>query len=149
MKPDWAQGLNIGGSFYHDRINPSDTPFDIGQTIYSAHLVYTTPKIEFLNEAFLIQHDVTGLRTFNTPAFYSLISDNVAGKWRPYFMYQYTNANAFPVVLGDIGLFHGPSAGVRYDFNSYVAFKAQFDHTFRRAPLPNVNTVKTQLAFRF
>lgn len=149
MKPDWASNWNVGGSYYHDRINPSDTPFDIGQTIYSAHAVYTTPKIEFVNEAFLIQHDVTGLRTFNTPAFYSLISDNVAGKWRPYFMYQYTNANAFPVVLGDVGLFHGPSGGVRYDFNSYVAFKAQFDHTFRRTPLPNINTIKTQLAFRF
>ncbi|HWF02337.1 MAG TPA: hypothetical protein VHA06_01550 [Candidatus Angelobacter sp.] len=149
MKPDRFPGLNIGGSFYHDRINPTDTPFDIGQTIYSAHLVYTTPKLEFLNEVFLIQHDVTALRTFNTPAFYSLISDNVSGKWRPYVMYQYANANAFPVVFGDVGLFHGPSAGVRYDFNGYVAVKAQYDHTFRRDPLPNINTIKTQLAFRF
>ncbi len=149
IKPDWAPGLDVGGSFYHDRINPTDTGFDIGQSIISAHAVYTTPKFEFLNEGFLVQHKVNGLRTFNTPAFYSLISDNVAGKWRPYFMYQYANANTTRVVLDDVGLRHGPTAGVRYDFNAYIGFKVQYDHTFRRTPLPSINSVETQVAFRF
>ncbi len=96
-----------------------------------------------------MQHKVNGLRTFNTPAFYSLISDNVAGKWRPYFMYQYANANTTRVVLDDVGLRHGPTAGVRYDFNAYIGFKVQYDHTFRRTPLPSINSVETQVAFRF
>jgi len=149
MKPEWAPNWNVGGSYYHDRINPTDTGFDIGQSIISAHAVYTSPKIEFINEAFVVQHDVKGSRVFNTPAFYTLISDNVSGKWRPYVMYQYTNANAQRVVLDDIGLRHGPTGGVRYDFNSYVGFKAQYDHVFRRTPLPSINTVSTQVSFRF
>ena len=149
MKPDWAQGLDIGGSFYHDRLNPTDTGFHIGQSIISGHVVYTTPKFEFINEAFLIQHAVDGLRTFNTPAFYSLISYSVAPKWRPFFMYQYANANSTRVIFDDVALRHGPSVGVRYDFNSYVGFKTQYEHTFRRTPLSGINTVSTQLAFRF
>jgi len=78
-----------------------------------------------------------------------LISHSFGEKWRPYFMYQYANANQTRIIFDDVALRHGPSAGVRYDFNSYVGFKAQFEHTFRRDPLPGINGVSTQLAFRF
>jgi hypothetical protein len=148
-KPDFLPGLEVGGSFYHDRLNPTDTGLHIGQSIYSAHLMYLTPRFEFINEGFVIQHAVDNARTYHTPAFYSLISYNVSGKWRPYFMYQYANANVNRVVLDDIGLRHGPSAGVRYDFNSYVAAKFQYDRAMRRNPLPTINSATTQLAFRF
>jgi hypothetical protein len=147
-KPEWLPGLDIGGSFYHDRLNPTDTGLHIGQTILSAHAVYLTPKFEFLNEVFAIQHAVDGGRTFTTPAFYSIISDNVKGKWRPYFEFQYANANKTRVILDDVGLRYGPSAGVRYDFNGYVAFKTQYDRTYRR-DLSTINGITSQLAFRF
>ncbi len=148
-KPDWAPGLDIGGSFYHDRINPNGGPFHIGQGIYSVHAVYETPRFEFLNEAFLIQHDVqeTGV-TFNTPAFYSLISEKFAERWRPYFRYQYVNASGRSPVFEDINLRHGPSGGLRYDFNDYFALKIQYDRTFRRQ-LPSINDLFLQMAFRF
>src|SRR5947209_7929399 len=55
-RPDWLQGLEVGGSFYHDRINPDGGPFHLGQSIGSAHVVYLTPRFEFLNEGFIIQH---------------------------------------------------------------------------------------------
>ncbi len=148
-KPDWLPGLEIGGSFYHDRLNPENTSVHIGQSIGSAHVVYVTPKFEFLNEAFFIQHEVqeTG-QTFNTPAFYSLISHKLGDKWRPYFRYQYANASDFSPLFADVGLRHGPSAGLRFDYNDYVAFKAQYDHTLRRR-LPDINGLWLQLAFRF
>jgi hypothetical protein len=146
-KPDWLQGLEFGGSFYHDRINPGSGPLHMGQAISSAHIVYVTPRFEFLNEGFLIQHKVqeTG-QTFNNPAFYSLISAKFNGRWRPYFRYQYVNANS--PVFPDVTLRHGPSAGLRYDFNDYVALKAQIDRTLRRG-LTTFNGLNLQLAFRF
>jgi hypothetical protein len=149
LKPDSVPGLNIGGSLYHDRVRPNDTSVHIGQSIVSAHAVYTTPRFEFLNEAFLIQHKLeeTG-QTFNTPAFYSLISQQFAGKWRPYFRYQYINASSSSPLFPDVALRYGPSAGLRYDFNDYVGIKAQFDHTFRRS-LPSFNDMLAQMAFRF
>ncbi|HLJ29235.1 MAG TPA: hypothetical protein VKY85_21180 [Candidatus Angelobacter sp.] len=148
VKPEWLHGLQIGGSLYHDRINPTGIPFHIGQTIGSAHLVYVTPRFEFLNEAFLIRHQVqeTG-QDFNTPAFYSLISEKFAEKWRPFLRYQYVNSTGSPI-FPDVGLRHGPTAGLRYDYNDYVALKVQYDRTFRRL-LPTFNDLQMQLAFRF
>ena len=146
-KPDWLPGFEIGGSFYHDRISPDNLPVHLEQSIGSAHLVYVTPKFEFLNEGFLIRHQVeeTG-QIFNTPAFYSLISAKARDKWRPYFRYQYVNSRTplFP----DVGLRHGPSAGIRYDVNDYIALKTQFDRTYR-PPLSTFNDLFLQLAFRF
>ena len=149
LKPDFLPGLDVGGSFYHDRINPDSDNLHIGQSVASAHAVYTTPRFEFLNEAFLIQHKIreTG-QTFNTPAFYTLISQQLAGKWRPYFRYQYVNASTASPLFADVSLRHGPSAGMRYDFNDYVAMKLQFDHTIRRG-LTSFNDVLAQMAFRF
>lgn len=150
-KPDWLPGLEFGGSFYHDRINPRydgvPSPLHMGQSIGSAHLVYVTPRFEFLNEGFVVQHKVeeTGQK-FNTPAFYSLISAKLGARWRPYFRYQYVNTQS--PVFPDVTLRHGPSAGVRYDFNDYVALKTQLDRTFRRS-LSTFNAVQIQMAFRF
>lgn len=146
-KPDWLQGLEIGGSFYHDRIQPGGGPLHMEQSIGSAHVVYITPRFEFLNEGFLIQHKVeeTG-QTFNNPAFYSLISAKFHGRWRPYFRYQYVNATS--PVFPDVTLRHGPSGGLRYDFNDYIALKAQLDRTMRRS-LSTFNALNLQLAFRF
>jgi hypothetical protein len=153
VRPDWLQGMEIGGSFYHDRISPAfaDVPSGLhfGQSIVSAHAVYVTPRFEFLNEGFLLQQKLekTGQR-FNTPAFYSQISKKFGSYWRPYFRYQYANASTGSPIFPDINKRHGPSGGMRFDLNDYVALKIQFDHTYRR-PLPDFNDVQTQLAFRF
>lgn len=148
-RPDWLPGLEAGGSFYHDRINPDGGPLHIGQSIGSAHVVYATPRFEFLNEGFIIQHEVqeTG-QVFKTPAFYSLISEKFGGKWRPYFRYQYINSPSGSPVFPDINLRHGPAAGLRYDYNDYIAFKTQYDRTFRRQ-LQDFSDIWLQLAFRF
>lgn len=147
-KPDWLPGLDVGGSFYRDRLSPDNQPIHIGQSIGSAHVVYNTPRFEFLNEAFLIQHRVEGGPTFNTPAFYSLISHKISRKWRPYFRYQYANASSQSPLFSDVGLRHGPSAGVRFDYNDYLAFKVQYDRVLRRQ-LADINDLALQLAFRF
>lgn len=162
IKPHGVPGLEIGGSFYHDRLSPTqvssgggegggegEAAVHIGQSIVSAHAVYVTPRFEFLNEAFLIQHNVqeTG-EQFNTPAFYSLISQKFGRRWRPFVRYQYANASAESPIFPDIGLRQSRSAGVRFDYNDYVAFKVQYDRTSRRQ-LSTINDAIIQFAFRF
>jgi hypothetical protein len=166
VRPDWVQGLEIGGSFYHDRFSPAigasggegsggeggeggDEHF--GQSIYSAHVVYVTPRFEFLNEGFLVRHKQEGTgEIFNTPSFYSQISRKFGERWRPYFRYQYINASTGSPVFPDIGLRHGPSGGLRVELNDYVALKTQFDYTFLRLPgFTDFGDVLVQLAFRF
>jgi hypothetical protein len=148
-KPDWLSGLDVGGSFYHQHLTPPSLTFAIDESVFSAHLAYLTPKYEFINEGFVIQHKIVGSNlTFNTPAFYTLFSDNVVGRWRPFVRFDYTNAAVDSPLYLDVGLRYGPAAGVRYDFNSYLSAKAQYTRTYRRLD-PTFNVFSSQLAFRF
>ncbi len=149
VRPDQTPGLQIGASIYHDQI--SDTArgpnIRLGQTIANLHVVYNGHGIEFLNEGFLIRHAYQGSPlVYNMPAFYSLISKNF-GRIRPFFRYQYINANPRSV-LEDISLRHGASFGARYDFNDSIAFKTQLDHILRKGQ-PDLNGLHLQLAFAF
>jgi hypothetical protein len=100
-----------------------------------------------LNEGFLIRHVYEqGSTVFNMPAFYSQISKQF-GRVRPFFRYQYINANPSSL-FGDVDLRYGPSFGARYDFNDFLAFKAQLDQTMRKGQA-DLDGLHFQLAFTF
>jgi hypothetical protein len=148
-RPESIPGLQIGGSLYHDRI--SDLTIgprvSLGQTIVNAHVVYIRHGIEFLNEGFLIRHNYEQSATvYNMPAFYSQISKQIRHV-RPFVRYQYINANQGGF-LAEVALRQGPSFGARYDFDDFIAFKTQFDHTLRKGQ-PDLNGLHLQLAFTF
>jgi hypothetical protein len=151
LRPDRVPGLQIGASYYHDKIsNFAQGPsLRYGQSIVNGYVVYVAHGVEFLNEGFLIRDAALHFSTavFNTPAFYSQISKQF-GHIRPYFRYQYVNASSNNSIYDDVGLRYGPSFGARYDFNDYIAFKAQLDHTVRRDE-PDLNGLQLQLAFTF
>jgi hypothetical protein len=148
-RPESLPGLQVGGSIYHDKISDTihGSALNLGQTIVNAHVVYIRHGIEFLNEGFLIRHAYERSSTvYNTSAFYSQISKQFH-RIRPFFRYQYINANQ-QGLFEDVALRHGPSFGVRYDFNDSIAFKSQFDHTVRKGQ-PDLNGLHTQLVFTF
>jgi hypothetical protein len=148
-RPESVPGMQIGASIYHDRISDftRGPSVRLGQTIANVHGVYVRHGIEFLNEGFLIQHAYEkSPLVFNMPAFYSQASKRF-GPVRPYFRYQYINANPGSL-FKDISLRRGPSVGMRYDFNENFAFKTQFDHTARKGQ-PDLNALHLQLAFTF
>jgi hypothetical protein len=150
VRPEVLPGLRIGGSFYHDKIGDSIMPSAIrfGQTIVNAHVVYVAHGIEFLSEGFLIRHSPDNSTVvFNMPAFYSQFSKRFA-HIRPFFRYQYVNANIQNPIFDDVGLRYGPSFGARYDFSDSIAFKAQLDHTVRKDQ-PDLNGLQMQVAFAF
>src|ERR1700691_1409244 len=166
VRPDKLRGLQIGSSYYHDRISNNvlnalaDAPVPpppgslgssarYGQTILNAYVVYVAHGIELLNEGFVIRQAlIGGSLHFDTPAFYSQFSKQL-GPVRPFFRFQYVNAQANSnSILNDVGLRFGPSFGVRYDLNEYMAFKAQLDHTVRR-DAPDLNGLQLQWAFTF
>jgi hypothetical protein len=149
VRPDFARGLQIGGSIYHDQISDfSRGPkVRLGQTIVNGHVVYIQHGIEFLNEGFLIRHVYDQSPTvYNMPAFYSQISKQF-GRVRPFFRYQYINANQGSI-FNDVSLRYGPSVGARYDFNDFIALKAQLDQTLRKNE-PDLDGAHLQLAFTF
>ena len=148
-RPLEIPGLQVGGSFYHDKISNHEAGENVrfGQTILNAHVIYVAHGIESLNEGFLVRHAPENSSTvFNTPAFYSQLSKSF-GHIRPYFRYQYVNASA-EGFYEDVLLRHGPSFGARYDLSDNVAFKVQLDHTLRKTK-PDLNGLQMQLAFTF
>ena len=150
LRPDFAPGLQVGASIYHDRISDflKGPSVRLGQTIVNAHVVYKERGIEFLNEGFLLRNTYEqGGSVYNMPAFYSQISRRF-GNFRPFFRYQYVNANTKSIYHDDVQLRHGPTFGVSYDFNESFAIKTQLDHTIRKE-LNDLNTLQLQLVFAF
>ncbi len=147
IAPEWLRGLQVGGSYYRDRITPPGiTPAD--QSIGSLYAVYITPTWEFMNEGVLLRNHVEdGGRTFNTPLAYTQLSRKF-GAWRPYFRYQYVNSPANDPINIYTGRYMGPSVGMRWDFSDYAAFKLQYNRLDQRSQKPG-NGLDAQLAFTF
>jgi hypothetical protein len=146
-RPKALPGFEAGFSIYHDRLYP-DGGLKISQNIFSAHAIYEGPRFEFLNEVVVLRHTVDSIHhDFTIPAFYSQIS-RAFHKVRPYARYEYINVPRAAPLFGDVGLRHGPIAGVRYDFSEFAAYKLEFFRTFQR-DLPTINGLRTQVSFTF
>jgi hypothetical protein len=153
IRPQDLPGLQIGGSWYHDGLNPSQAqnPLpvpELRQNIESAYVVYMTSDWEFMNEGVLLSnHPMGSPLTFRSPMAYTQLAHKF-GIYKPYFRYQYVNDNkADPVNLLK-GLYYGPSIGLRIDFAEYAAFKLQFNHLFQSGQLAG-NGLDAQIAFTF
>lgn len=147
FRPDAMPGWQFGFSEYHDHLTPLGTP-NVTENIFSGHVVFQNTSFELLNEGVLLRHTPDGaLETVNIPAFYSQISRRF-GNYRPYFRYEYMNVPASDPLYADVGLQHGPKAGLRYELNESAAFKVEYGRTMRRSLAPT-NSVGTQLSFAF
>lgn len=147
IAPDWARGLQLGGSYYRDLMVPPGIP-PVEQQIASVYAVYINPRWEFLTEGVLLSNRIQGpSKTYHTPLGYTQISRKFGG-YRPYFRYQYVNSPANDPVNIFTGRYMGPSAGLRMDFTDYAAFKIQYNRLYQRQ-LPPWNGLDLQLAFTF
>jgi len=153
IRPTSVSGLQIGGSWYHDGLNPSQAQnplplAEVKQNIESGYIVYLSSKWEFLNEGVLLSNRLTGTpQPFRSPMAYTQIARKF-GMYQPYFRYQYVRDNVNDPVNLLRGTYYGPSIGLRVDFASYAALKLQFNHLYQSSQLPG-NGFNTQLAFTF
>ena len=146
-KPEIFPGLQVGFSAHRDRMRPANAPF-ANQTTLAAHAVYQGEAIEWLNEVIVVRsaRPTSGLNTVTSGA-YTQVSRQVATV-RPYFRYQYVDADVSDVAFSALGHRHGPTVGLRYDLGKFAALKAQYERTIRRG-LFDVNGFAGQLAFTF
>lgn len=147
IKPQWISGLQVGGSYYRDRLVPAGVPH-VNQSISSFYVLYTANGWESLNEAVLMHNKVDGaLKSFNSPLMYAQISKTF-GSYRPYFRYQYINVpNNDPISIFT-GRYQGPSVGLRMDFTEYAALKIQYNRLYQRVLVPR-NGLDLQVAFTY
>ncbi len=147
VQPQWIQGLQIGASFYHDRLAPQGVA-GVDQNIPSAYAVYHSPNWEFMNEAVLLSNHLSGTAVnYRSPMAYTQVS-RAFGIYRPYFRYQYVNDRLGDPVNVLQGLYYGPSAGIRIDYSEYAAFKLQYNRLLK-GTFPAANGVNAQIAFTF
>jgi hypothetical protein len=153
IRPQFLSGLQIGGSWYHDGINPlqAQNPLpvaEIKQNIESAYVVYFSSDWEFLTEGVLLSNHVTGMpQAIQSPMAYTQIARRF-GIYKPYFRYQYVNDKYNDPVNILQGKYYGPSVGVRIDFAEYAAFKLQYNHLYESRQLAG-NGLDAQVAFTF
>ncbi|HEX3745510.1 MAG TPA: hypothetical protein VHW09_16315 [Bryobacteraceae bacterium] len=146
-RPERLQGLDIGGSYYHDLLHPAGLGAVV-ERIYSAHAAVVRPHLELIAEGVLLQHNFTWTgRDFNTVSAYAQASYKIR-LVRPYFRYEYQNAPKSDAIFTTVGRTNGPSLGVRYDFSDFVAFKLQYGLLGTRLG-PSASDVQAQLAFAF
>jgi hypothetical protein len=159
VRPESVFGLQLGFSVRYDNLSIPGPA--VGETIATVHGVFIDSTYEILNEGVLVRHVEPSGPVFNTSAFYTQFSRRFRA-YRPYFRYQYFNAddhdpaylfagqnNYAPVyVNGFVGRVNGPSAGIRYDFTEHSALKLQYDRISERN-LPTVNGMTSQIGFTF
>lgn len=144
-KPTFLPGLQVGGSYYRDRLYPGG--IGIQESIASAYAVYINSGWEILAEGVSMTNTITRSATrFTTPMTYAQVSRKF-GIYRPFVRYQFVDSPA----LDPANLFHGkyvgPSVGVRLDLSEYMALKLQYNRLdLHAAP---ANGLDLQMAFTF
>jgi hypothetical protein len=147
IRPESVPGLQIGGSWYHDHLDPTGVPM-VTQNIESFYIVYLTSEWEFLNEAVVLSNHVLGTpEPFRSPMAYVQAARKF-GIYKPYLRYQYVADKVLDPVNLVKGTYYGPSVGVRIDFSEYAAFKLQYNHLQESSQLPG-NGLDAQVAFAF
>jgi hypothetical protein len=147
IKPELLPGAQIGGSWYHDGLNPTGLP-EVRQNIESAHVVFFNSAWESMTEGVMLSNHLTGTPApLRSPMAYTQVARKF-GIYKPYFRYQYVRDNPKDPVNLLKGTYYGPSIGLRTDFSEYVAFKLQFNHLFESNQLAG-NGLDSQLAFTF
>ena len=119
-RPSWLDGFQTGISVYRDTLHPLNLP-GVGQTIYTGHIVYVNSKLEWLNEASFLRHDLQDHVSHSVTSYTQL--SYAFGKLRPYFRYDYQNIPATDPIFGTLGRESGPSFGVYRHLSNYVVFK--------------------------
>jgi len=146
IRPEWAEGLQLGVSAYRDRITPDTLP-PLTELILAAHALWQSSSLQWLNEALLIRHTPDGGGRQDSRGFYSQLAVTL-GSWRPYVRYDYVDVPAADPLFAHLGRREGPAFGLRYDVDQFAALKAQY--TIRRETLnPDAKRFEMQLAITF
>jgi Phosphate-selective porin O and P len=151
-RPTRFYGLQVGGSFYRDKLTPQPGQ-NYGEWIRSAYVVWTKEKPEFLAEYANVHHNnVLNADTWDSQAFYIQAAYRLPwqqNKWKPYYRFEYIHKPETDPTLVDVMDLTGSTFGVRYDITNYAAFKGEYRNMRHGVDEPRVNGAFFQTAFTF
>ena len=150
VKPDHPYGLQVGGSVYRDELTPASGI--VGREwIESGHIVWQKETPEFIAEFANVHHEFRGGGTANSQAFYAQMAYRLpfANKWKPYYRFEQIHVPRGDAIFRPVvPTFSGSTAGIRFDFATFAAFKLEYRNYWRR-DLPNIYGIFTQTSFTF
>ena len=129
-RPEALFGMQVGADYYRDRVTPA-TGGDAVEGISSAYVAWQRERPEFIAEYDQIAHTPTaGGATTTSNAYYVQLAYRLTGaahQWKPYARFERTTVPASDVIFGPLDLsYEGGIAGLRYDFTSFAALKAEY-----------------------
>ena len=156
-RPAKAYGLELGGSFYRDKINLPAGP-EFREWIASGYLTWTKGAPEFLAEFDNVNHhNIATNAVANNNASYVQFAYKLP--WlektmKPYYRFEYTH-----MPLSEQVFTYQPQVesifGLRYDISSFAAFKSEYRYSASHPAhaghpaVPAVNGLFFQTAFTF
>lgn len=146
IRPEWAEGLQLGASVYRDRITPDTLP-PLTEVIVAVHALWQSSSIQWLNEGVVISHKPSGGSRQEIRGFYSQLALRF-GAWRPYARFDYVDVPPADPLFAALGRRQGPVFGVRVDVDQFAALKAQYGHR-RQSTSPDARRFEAQLAITF
>jgi Gram-negative porin len=156
-RPARAYGMEVGGSFYRDKITLKTGP-NYREWISSAYLTWTKGAPEFLAEFDNVNHrNLATNAVANSNAFYVQFGYRLP--WfektlKPYYRFEYTHMPLSEEVFTYQPL-QESIFGLRYDISSFAAFKSEYRYSASHSAqgghlsIPAVNGVFLQTAFTF
>jgi hypothetical protein len=129
-RPAALFGMQIGAGYYRDRVTPA-TGVGATEGISSAYLAWQRETPEFIAEYVHIDHTpLTGGAASHNDAYYAQLAYRLSGaarQFKPYVRAERTTIAASDVIFAPLALgYKGGIAGVRYDFTSFAALKAEY-----------------------
>ena len=142
-RPDRLEGMQAGFNWYQASLVPVVASLPgygqpgfafpnatnyYKQNIFVAHTVYITPKTEIMMEGVEVRDAARGSsKPFYTSGGYGQFS-HAFGVIRPYERFSWLNPNFNDPNNAWVGRWVGPTTGVRWDINAFVAMKLEYSH---------------------
>ncbi len=147
VRPDALFGLQVGGSVYRDKVTPSGGR-EFREWISSAHVVWSRENPEFIAEFANTNHqELDGSGGVNTQAAYVHMAYRF-NRLKPYYRFDYVDRATNEPFFTFLPSVTGSTAGVRWDYSTFAAFKFELRHQRRRGQ-PTVNGLFMQTSFAF
>jgi hypothetical protein len=147
FRPAGIPDLEIGGSFYRDRI-PYIPLAPLDHRIGALFVAYRTPRVEVMAEWLRLAHRAETTNGWITSDAGYFQASKAFGKLRPYYRYDRLDIDPGAPLIGTIGSQTGHSVGLRVDPGAWVGLKAQYERS-DWATRRGVDAVRAELVFVF
>jgi hypothetical protein len=152
LRPTALPGLQVGGAAVFDTIPaaPGDgsRSAELKERILGGFLVFRTPRVELLAEAFDIRHeDESASQSWMTTGLYAQTA-LTAGRFKPYYRFDLVDQDQDDPFFGPEPGIRKHTVGLRVDPWSQLAVKLELSHN-RLDPGESFGAGAVQVAFTF